>query len=664
MSITGYPSAYLTPVREAEKVFQVWLTKDYDLDILRVVLAVAAAEKLDGDPAWLLVVASPGSGKSETVCALGYMEESSSFDPLEGPAKPHALIKSSLTGPAALLSGSKMADRAPDAHGGILRQLGDSGVLVFKDFSSILGMHPQNRGEALDAFREIFDGHWVRDIGAEGGRSLEWRGRIVVIGAVTEEWDRAHAVMAAMGDRFALVRFHGENGIPGLRRHQALQAMANVGAEKAMRQELGEAATAVLDSMDPSISSVLAPVGTEIEAMVNAALLTTWMRTYVALNYRGEPQSADTPESATRFAKQLTQIFRGGLAIGLSRPDALRIAIRVGRDSAPPMRLKVLEHLAEIAVWTTPAQVAQKLDIPWDAAKNTLNALLLLGLATTSKEVDPASGDDAKPTKRITFRISDQVDLAVLDIDAATQATRADQDANRWRDLFRGNLIPRDWEKLSKKESFSEEEKKANLDNMTRRSGHEVSPDSASLPPQVHVFHDFATWLAAKADGADTRACAGVMVSDGRQPMELWESGFFSYDFATDWAESWFADLGLIDIDQNVYVELTEAGRLALAECESLLDAEAKQRAKPRLVHLLRSHPPEIDAAREALTEALHHRATIGLRATKKQVADAAAEVSRCNAELTALYERDRAEAEKRWAELDNDRELVELVSA
>jgi hypothetical protein len=47
---------------------------------------------------------------------------------------------------------------------------------------------------------------WVRNVGTDGGQTLIWEARIVVIGACTTAWDHAHSVISVMGDRFVLVR--------------------------------------------------------------------------------------------------------------------------------------------------------------------------------------------------------------------------------------------------------------------------------------------------------------------------------------------------------------------------------------------------------------------------------------------------------------------------
>jgi hypothetical protein len=199
-----------------------WFGKDYDIGALDCVLAAASAERLGGDPPWLLVVGGSGAAKTETIM------------PLVGAG---ALAVSTISGEAALLSGTSKKDRAKSATGGLLRAVGTRGVLVVKDFTSILSMNRDTRALVLAALREIYDGQWSRNVGTDGGQTLVWRGRLVLIGAVTTAWDAAHAVVSTMGDRFVLVRLNSREH----RRVSGWQAMANVNSETAMRQELADA---------------------------------------------------------------------------------------------------------------------------------------------------------------------------------------------------------------------------------------------------------------------------------------------------------------------------------------------------------------------------------------------------------------------------------------
>ena len=168
----GRPRCTLADVHE---VFGRWLGTEYDLDAINTVLATAAVERLDGDSLWLLLVSGSGNAKTETVQAL---------------AGVGATITSTITSDGALLSGSPKREKATDATGGLLRKIGNRGLLVIKDVTSILSMNRDTRGTVLAALREIHDGRWQRNVGTDGGRTLTWEGRLTIIGAVTTAWDR------------------------------------------------------------------------------------------------------------------------------------------------------------------------------------------------------------------------------------------------------------------------------------------------------------------------------------------------------------------------------------------------------------------------------------------------------------------------------------------
>jgi hypothetical protein len=92
---------------------------------------------------------------------------------------------------------------------------------------------------ALASVSRVYDGSWVRQLGTDGGKTLNWTGRIVTVGAVTTAWDKAHAVIATIGDRFVLVRMdsNGKN----TRVSAGRQALSNtgLGASDASRTRQG-----------------------------------------------------------------------------------------------------------------------------------------------------------------------------------------------------------------------------------------------------------------------------------------------------------------------------------------------------------------------------------------------------------------------------------------
>jgi hypothetical protein len=142
------------PPNKALTVFKKWLHMDDTAPVLTAA-AVVVANLAAGDPVWLLLVGPPSGGKTEILSAclgLGYMV-------------PAATITE-----AALLSGTPKHERAKDATGGLLRQIGDFGILLAKDFTSVLSQNRDTAKQAMAAMREIYDGRWDRPLGTDGGR--------------------------------------------------------------------------------------------------------------------------------------------------------------------------------------------------------------------------------------------------------------------------------------------------------------------------------------------------------------------------------------------------------------------------------------------------------------------------------------------------------------
>ena len=361
-------------------VFTKWLGEKYDLDVLDAMLAVCAAEKLPGDPAWLLVISGSGNAKTEVLQATSGI---------------NARVVSTISSIGALLSASPRKERSKGATGGLLREVGDRGLLAIKDFTSILSTDRNVRAAILAALREIYDGHWVRDVGTDGGRKLVWKGRVVVIGACTTAWDQAHAVVASMGDRFICIRSDSKVG----RIEGGTKAIKNTGKEVEMRKELAEAVANVVGNISTRKKYDISEDDEDI--ILRAADLVSLARTGVEVDYRGDVIDAHAPEMPTRLAKQLTQVMRGGLAIGMGRNKALRLAIRCARDSMPQLRLTLLQDVAKNPD-SAVINIRRRLQKPRTTTDRTLQSLHILGLLTC-RETEVERGGKAVQVRHYTL---------------------------------------------------------------------------------------------------------------------------------------------------------------------------------------------------------------------------------------------------------------------
>jgi hypothetical protein len=211
------------------QTFQKWLYLP-DPGVVYVPLGAVAANLMEGDPVWVMIVGPSSGGKTEIIVAVVHL--------------PYVRLGATLTEPA-LLSGTPQKQRAAGSKGGLLREIGAFGILALKDFTSVLAMHRDKRAELLAALREIFDGSWTRNVGTDGGRTLTWSGKLGLIAGCTAAIDSYHGVMAVMGERFLLYRLPTTDPI-----QQAKQALANTGRVRAMREELAAAVTGLFAGLD------------------------------------------------------------------------------------------------------------------------------------------------------------------------------------------------------------------------------------------------------------------------------------------------------------------------------------------------------------------------------------------------------------------------------
>ena len=347
---------------EVEETWRRYLAGDgeHDLVPLHVVLACYAANlHLDGDPVWLMLVAGSSGGKTEHATSLVRL--------------PGVTLRSTITGEAALLSGTSSKERAEHATGGLLREVGKRGLLVLKDFTTILSLHRETRAQVLAALREVYDGKWSRSVGTDGGQTLEWAGKLGLVACCTSVLDQAHGVIAMMGDRYVILRLS-----PSGRRDRGRRALAHAGREARMRAALADAVTGLFaDGKAPAAAHEL---DEEIsDRLVTLADLVTLARSPISRDFSGEINLVLDPEQPTRLVKQLAGLYRGAGTIGLDRMRSWELVLRVGLDSIPQLRRRVLEYLA-MGNQVTTTRVAAAVAHPVKTTRRALEDLTAHGV--------------------------------------------------------------------------------------------------------------------------------------------------------------------------------------------------------------------------------------------------------------------------------------------
>ena len=301
-----------------------------DTQAIRVVMATIKSHYLNlGDPAWIFVVAPPGSGKTTTtimgaaglpqVQILGAWSASTFLSGMHGAVQPGLLEK---LGPTVETNKCFVTK-------------GD-GILISKDFTTVLAMQRDRRAEILSQLREIHDGQYRKDFGT--GVTKIWCGRITIIAAVTPALDRAYSTASTLGERFLQVRWHRPARVAGAR------AIDQQTAEKQISQDLTDAVRAVFDDAASAVPEISSAARDNLAAVADLVAIG---RTHVyRASFGGrEIEDVPEPEANTRVSKGLAAIARGDAALqrkGEVDDDVLQDVYRVALDCIPPTRREVL----------------------------------------------------------------------------------------------------------------------------------------------------------------------------------------------------------------------------------------------------------------------------------------------------------------------------------
>jgi hypothetical protein len=297
------------------KVFDKWLILN-DLTPVYAVLGTVAANQLPGDPIWLGLVGPPSSAKTELLNSTLLL--------------PHVVPAATLT-PAGLLSGTPKAQHHKGAKGGLLCEIGPFGIIVLKDFGSILSMRPDAKAEVLAALREVYDGAWTRHLGTEGGKTYSWQGKVGLLFGVTGVIDSHYGLIGAMGDRYLLSR------VVPVERGQFERALAHMGAaSKQMREELAEAVAHLFAGERREPQKLTDAEARQIDGIIS---LVVRLRGAVERDHRTrEMEAVLGAEGVARIGLTLERLLAGLDTLGVERAQALRVVESIAMDSVPPLR--------------------------------------------------------------------------------------------------------------------------------------------------------------------------------------------------------------------------------------------------------------------------------------------------------------------------------------
>ena len=325
--------------------------------ILDIIVAIAISSRSGGDPTWLLIIGGPSSGKSELVNTLGKV--------------PFIHQVSSMT-ENTFLSNMRLSN---GQEASLLHRIGPKGMIIMKDYTSILAMRQEKRDIIISQMREIYDGHLTKEAG--NGKSEKWAGKINWIGAVTESIYIHEDESSGMGRRTI-------NYVMPLqdRRETTVRAMHNNTDIEEKRIMIQEAFAEYINDRVAELAGKLPELPDDFsEEIIDLSDFVTLVRTPVERNYQGELTLVPAPEMPMRVFQMLNMLAKtlvaenGGVVIDNIRTIIRRLAF----DSIPKQRRLTMNLLAKYDSITSKG-TAHELRYPTETIRKWLENVNVLGI--------------------------------------------------------------------------------------------------------------------------------------------------------------------------------------------------------------------------------------------------------------------------------------------
>ncbi|MBU6389579.1 hypothetical protein KGQ71_03615 [Patescibacteria group bacterium] len=331
-----------------------WLLLE-DQGLIKILVASLLVNRLPDDPVWLIIVAPPGSAKTELLRGLKDLDK--------------IYFISDLT-EQTLLSGDRQNKNAS-----LLHRIPDNSILILKDFSTVLSMNPEKQATILAQLREIYDGFFSKEFGT--GESKKWRGKLGLIAAATSAIDKRWSVYQSLGERFIQYR----PCLPDPFK-VAKQAIDNTGKEEFLRSEINSAYTRFFSQDFGEAPALTAPF---VENVIHLAAFTVRARSTVGRDgYSREIDFIPQPESPARLSKQLIGLAKGlALISGKYTNEDYQLIFKVGMDSIPQKRKAVILCLP-YTPGASLAEIAAHIGYPTNTTRKTLEELCALKIIVRS----------------------------------------------------------------------------------------------------------------------------------------------------------------------------------------------------------------------------------------------------------------------------------------
>ena len=327
-----------------------------DTEALEVALTAACAHYIvESDPVWLFVIGPSSSGKTAII-----INALRNF--------PNTHIMGDIT-TKTLISHAVHAKEA-----GLLHHIGSSGMLLFKDFTTLISKREDEKKEIASQLREVYDGEYKRNSGND--KNPLWKGKITTIAACTPALERSWGMMRELGERFVTVRWPRIGGT-----QMARAAAQQRGRENSIALQTAELGRKLFDCLPRHAPEPLPDALAERCAALSEIVCN--LRANVTRDSRGDREIIAIPdvEEPGRINKSLEVLATTHAQLWHRVPteDDFRIAHRVGMDCVTSGRRAIFDGLrAATGASITHGQLASHTGIPFTTVEWIAEELMAL----------------------------------------------------------------------------------------------------------------------------------------------------------------------------------------------------------------------------------------------------------------------------------------------
>lgn len=340
-----------------------------DKGIVKLMPAIIIANKLLRDPIWIFLIGPSGGGKTEFLQSM--------FDLPD-------IYSVSLLTPNTFLSGM------PGNKDASLLPMIDGKVLAFLDWTNLLSMNKDAKGEIMGQLRDIYGGHMKKIFGT--GAIREWNGKIGVIACTTPVIDFQQQANASLGERF----IHYRIAMPD-RIQVAKRALVNGAKQNEMRTALRNAFYSFMKGITIPADIPSIPEASQDE-IIRVANFSTMARSGVIRDFGMKKDVIFVPasEMPTRITQQLNTLAVAFLIINGGKFDEedMNIIYKIALDSIPQTNYMVMKEMARADQRTT-SEIAASIGYPTAPIRIYLENLALLGVASRIRGADSEQGGGA-----------------------------------------------------------------------------------------------------------------------------------------------------------------------------------------------------------------------------------------------------------------------------